>query len=74
MGHSKSRKKLRLNAEVLRNLTPAQAGLVAGGVPKPSDNPAACRVSTNDPTACRYASSNDPLACRAPSSGDPAAC
>jgi hypothetical protein len=65
MRTSKQKKKIQLNAEVLRKLNPEQAGRVAGGrmdsrlcssedpavcrgttlyrgVPKPSDNPAAC--------------------------------
>ena len=57
-----ARKKIQLNREVLKTLTPQQAQWAAGGAGRPSNNPAACKISTNDPTACRI-SSADPLVC-----------
>jgi hypothetical protein len=51
----KNQKTIRLNREALRNLTPDLAQTVAGGVGRPSDNPAACIVAerpSKNPVAC----------------------
>jgi hypothetical protein len=70
-----ARKKFQLNREVLRTLTPQETHGVAGGAGRPSDNPAACRISSADPLVCVQAPrpSKDPIACRV-SSNDPTAC
>jgi hypothetical protein len=49
MSQTKQTKKIRLNREVLKNLTQEQARKVIGGA-KPS-RPYACE-SSDDPTAC----------------------
>ena len=51
-----SRKKIKLNREVLRNLSSEQAQLAAGGAERPSKDPIACRVGVPKP-------SDNPAAC-----------